>query len=152
MIIDSRLELADAVSLNTGAAGTYLIGSQIDNGAGDKPVGAIDDLYLVILCQTGITAGSAGTIQFKLSSDASAAVATDGSATDHIVTKAHVTGTTAIAAGTVLACQELPKGFDYERYLGLLQITGTAAITAGKVDAFLTRDPARWAALDAPNQ
>ena len=32
MILDERNEFADAVALNTGAAGSYLIGDQIDLG------------------------------------------------------------------------------------------------------------------------
>lgn len=149
MILDSRNEFCDAVSLNTGAAGTYLIGSQIDTGLANN-IGAIDDLYLVIQVQTGITAAAAGTVSFSLASDDSAAISTSTS-TVHFTTAASVTGTTAIAAGTVLACVALPKGFTYERYLGILQTTGTAAITAGKIDAFLTPNPAQWAAYDSPN-
>lgn len=150
MIVDSRNEFCDATALNTGAAGTYLIGSQIDTGLANN-IGAIDELYLVIQVQTGITAGSAGTVSFSLASDDSASIATNGTATVHFTTQAFVTGATAIAAGTVLACVEVPAGFTYERYLGILQTTGTTAISAGKIDAFLTTDPARWAAYDSPS-
>lgn len=150
MILDERTEFADALALNTGAAGTYLLGDQIDLTRADN-VGAIDDLHLVITVDTAITAGSAGTVAFSLASDDSASIATNGTATVHFTTQAFVTGATAIAAGTVLAVIELPKGFTYERYLGLLQTTGTAAITAGKINAFLTPDPARWSAYDAPS-
>lgn len=149
MILDSRNEFCDAVALNTGAAGTYLIGSQIDTGLANN-IGAIDDLFLVIQVQTGITAAAAGTVSFSLASDDSAAVSTSTS-TVHITTAAFATSATAIAAGTVLACVALPKGFTYERYLGILQTTGVAAITAGKIDAFLTPNPAQWAAYDSPN-
>lgn len=149
MIVDSRNEFCDATSLNTGAAGTYLIGSQIDTALANN-IGAIDDTYLVIQVQTGITAGSAGTVSFSLASDDSAAVSTSTS-TVHFTTAAFATSATAIAAGTVLACVALPKSFNYERYLGILQTTGTAAITAGKIDAFLTQNPAQWAAYDSPN-
>lgn len=161
MILDERTEFADAVALNTGAAGTYLIGDQVDvslAGVSATPghIGAVDDLYLVIQVDTGITAGSAGTVQFQLVSDDSASVATNGTATVHLTTAAFATGTgtgtTTLKAGTVLACMELPKTFSYERYLGLLQVTGTAAITAGKINAFLTPDPALWAAFDSPSQ
>ena len=34
----------------------------------------------------------------------------------------------------------------YERYVGIQQITGTAAFTAGAIDAFLTMDPIAWKA------
>jgi hypothetical protein len=161
MIIDSRNEFADAVALNTGAAGTYLIGSQIDvsvTGASATPghIGAVDDMYLVIAVDTGIAAASAGTVQFQLASDDTASVAVNGTATVHFTTAAFVTGaatgTGALKAGTVLAIMELPKSFSYERYLGVLQVTGTTAISAGKINAFLTADPALWASFDAPSQ
>lgn len=141
MILDKNLEMLDAVSLNTGAAGTYLLGDQIDL-AGPTQIPTLRDMgtgetcYLVITVDTGITtAGPAGTVQFKLASDDTASISTS-TATDHILTKAFVTGSTAIAAGTVLCCQELPAG-DYERYLGILQVTGTTALNAGKINAFL---------------
>ena len=39
----------------------------------------------------------------------------------------------------------LPMG-TYERYLGVLCTTGTTTTTAGKINAFLTKDVARWIA------
>lgn len=149
MILDSRNEFADAVAVNTGAAGTYLVGSQIDLGAANN-VGAISDQYLVIQVQTAVTAGVGGTLEFVLASDSTAAIATDGSATVHFKTGA-IPSAAGIAAGTVLACVAVPQGFTYERYLGILQTTGTAAATAGKIDAFLTNDPARWVSYDSPS-
>lgn len=161
MILDARNEFCDAVSLNTGAAGTYLIGSQIDvslAGVSTSPghIGAVDDVYLVISVDTGIkVAASTGTIAFSLASDDTASVSTSTS-TVHLTTPAFATSTTsdagALKAGTVLAVMELPKSFTYERYLGLLQVTGTTAISAGKINAFLTTDPAVWAAFDSPSQ
>ena len=149
MILDSRNEFADAVAVNTGPVGTYLVGSQIDLGAANN-VGAISDLHLVIQVQTAITAAATGTLEFVLASDDSAAVATNGSATVHFTTGA-IPAAAGIAAGTVLACVAVPQGFTYERYLGILQKTGAAAATAGKIDAFLTNDPARWVSYDSPS-
>ena len=149
MILDSRNEFADALALNTGAAGTYLLGNQIDMGAVSPGIGS-DSLYLVINVDTAITAASAGTLAFSLASDDSAAISTS-TATIHATTKAFATSATAIAAGTVLAVIELPRSFTYERFLGVLQVTGTTAISAGKINAFLTPDPARWSAYDAPS-
>lgn len=149
MILDERNEFADATALSTGAAGTYLIGDQIDTTLANN-IGAIDGLHLVIQVTTGITAAAAGTVSFSLASDAQAAIATDGSATVHFTTRAFATSATAIAAGTVLATVALPRGFTYERYLGILQTTGTAAITAGAINAFLTTEPGNWVAYDSP--
>jgi hypothetical protein len=146
MIIDKRNEFCDATALNTGSAGTYLIGDQIDltvardMGNGSAP-------YLVITVDTLPTSGGSATAKFILASDASASIATDGSASVHFETKAFAISE--MAVGTVLAAVKLPmEGVAYERYLGILQTTGTAAFTGGKVNAFLTMDVAKWKAYD----
>lgn len=158
MILDERTEFCDAQTLNTGAAATYNIGDQVDLGlAGRAPTSPGDHLYLVIQVATGITAGSAGTVQFQLVSDDTATPATNGTQSIHVQTRAFTTGTgtgtTTLRPGTVLAVVQVPlEGVVYERYLGVQQVTGTAAITAGAVDVFLTPSPAVWKAYDAPNQ
>jgi len=158
MILDERTEFCDAQSLNTGAAGTYNLGDQIDLGVAGRGIGQPgDQLYLVLQVATGITAGSAGTVQFQLSSDDSGTLATNGTQSIHMQTRAFTTGTgtgtTTLKAGTVLGVFALPiEGVTYERYLGVQQVTGTAAITAGAIDAFLTPTPAAWKSYDAPFQ
>ena len=156
MILDSRNEFADSVALNTGAAGTYLIGSQIDLTAGlaigdntKAYPGNSDGLYLVIIADVQAdSAGGAATATFKLVSDAQAAIATDGSATPHFATAAIPELT--LAPGYQVCCIELPRG-TYERYLGLLQTTAGEAFTAGKISAFLTCDPRTRTPIAAPD-
>lgn len=145
MILDKRNEFCDATALNTGGAGTYLVGDQIDLSVA-RDIGNGEAPYLVITVDTLPTsANSTATAQFTLASDASASIATDGSATAHLVTKAFAISE--MAAGTVLAAVKLPmEGVAYERYLGILQTTGTQAFTGGKVNAFLTCDVAKWKA------
>lgn len=150
MILDELLEFADAASV-VGDAGTALIGDVIDLGAVQRDIGAGEPLFLVINVDTSIiTAGSAGTIQFKLVSDAQAAIATDGGATEHFASKAFVTDDDALNdldAGDVAVCIALPQeGNAYERYLGILAVIGSQSVTAGKINAFLTRNPAKWKA------
>jgi hypothetical protein len=156
MIIDDRTEFCDNVLLNTGAAGTYLLGDQVDLGTAAGNIGTQDNVYLVIQVGVGINAASAGTVSFQLASDDTAAIATNGTASVHFQTRAFVTGTgtatTTLRPGTVLAAVKLPQGFDYERFLGVLQVTGTAAITAGRIDAFLTSEAPGWRAYDSPSQ
>jgi hypothetical protein len=150
MILDKRNEFCDATALNTGGAGTYLVGDQIDLGTA-RDVGNGQPVYLVITVDTLPTSGGSATAQFSLASDASASIATDGSASVHFSTKAFAISE--MAAGQVLAAIALPmEGVAYERYLGLLQTTGTAAFTGGKINAFLTNDVAKWKAYDAPFQ
>lgn len=156
MILDERLEFCDAVSCNTGAAGTYNLGDIIDLGAvsPSRDLGGDMALYLVVTVDTGITtAGSAGTVAFQLVSDGTDTIATNGTQTVHATSAARATGATAIAAGTVLFAVQLPmEGTAYERYLAVQQVTGTTALNAGKVNAFLTEDVARWKAYDSPSQ
>ena len=110
----------------------------------------------------GITASkkapAAGTLIFQLVSDAQAAIAVDGSATVHIATGSFVTDDAAansvqLNAGGIIACIALPlEGPVYERFLGVLAITGTTTTTAGKINSFLTLDPSKWKATpDAVN-
>lgn len=147
MIMDKRNEFCDATALNTGAAGTYLIGNVIDTG-GDG-INFVDDLYLVIIVETTATSGGSATGQFHLASDAGASIATDGSATYHVSTTAIPVAT--LAAGYVVYKGKIPAG-EYERYLGILQTTGTAAFTAGAIHAFLTPNVDAWKAFpDAAN-
>lgn len=151
MILDKLNEFADATALNTGAAGGYLIGNQIDLGLNGLDVGNGEPLYLVIQVDTAITAGASGTVAFSLASDATAVI-DPAASTKHLTTPVFTVGT-GIAAGTVLYTGAIPaEGNVYERFLGIVQTTGVAAVTAGAVSAFLVRDVAKWKAYDAPFQ
>jgi len=155
-ILDVLTEFADGVSV-ANAAGTDLIGDVIDISE-SRDLGNSGPIYLVIQCATSIiTGGAAGTIQFILASDAQAAIATDGTATEHFLTQAFVTDDAALNdldAGTYIARVVLPmEALDaYERFLGILAVVGTTTVTAGAIDAFLTLTPPNWRSLpDAVN-
>ena len=149
-IMDERTLLADAASV-AAVASTILIGSQIDATIA-RDLGNGQPVYLCIVVSTSIiTAGAAGTIQFILASDASAAIATDGSATEHWRSEAFVTDDAALNdldAGETLVCIALPTNGaqPYERYLGLLAVIATTEVTAGAVTAWLSLDPIGWKA------
>lgn len=151
MIMDELGEFADAESV-AAAASTALIGDVIDLGVG-RDIGNSGPIYLVITTDTEIiTGGTAGTIKFQLVSDAQAAIAVDGSATVHFDTGTFVTDDAGanddeLNAGGVIAIVMLPQqGKTYERFLGILAIIATTTVTAGNINAFLTRTPANWAA------
>lgn len=154
MILDERLEFADAVSV-VGTAGAAALLSNfdvIDLGADPtlRDIGNGEDLWLVITTDTEvITAGAAGTIVFSLVSDSTANLAT--SPTTHLSSPSLVTddagaNSAALNAGGLIFAAKLPLG-SYERYLGILTTIGTTDTTAGKVNAFLTKDVAKWTAL-----
>lgn len=146
MIVDTFAEFGDNKALNTGAAGSYLIGNVIDTmpnagGVGGNitsNMGGKGPLYLVIQVTTTCTSAGAATGQFSLCSDAQAAIAVDGTQTTHYTGPAIAVAT--LVAGYRYCVVPLPAG-TYERYLGIVQTTGTAAFTAGKVDMFLTETP-----------
>lgn len=150
MIMDELSEFCDATALNTGAAGSYLIGDVIDLGVA-RDLGNGRPVYLVITVDTLPTSAGAATAAFSLASDAQAAIAVDGTQSEHYRSKAFTIAQ--MAAGTVLAVVALPlEGVAYERYLGVVQTTAVAAFTGGKVNAFLTLDPSIWKAYaDATN-
>ena len=151
MILDKLNEFADATALNTGAAGGYLIGNQIDLGLNGRDVGNGEPLYLVIQVDTAITAGASGTVAFSLASDATAVI-NPAASTKHLTTPVFTVGA-GIAAGTVLYAGAIPSdGNAFKQFLGIVQTTGVAAVTAGAVSAFLVRDVAKWKAYDAPFQ
>lgn len=148
MILDERTEFCDATALNTGGAGSYLIGDVIDLGVAGRDIGQATPLYLVIEVDTTATSGGSATGQFNLVTDDNASLS---SPTTLYSTRAFPVAS--MTAGTTLFAAQLPvEGVAYERYIGIQQVTGTAAFTAGKVNAFLTHTPAAWKAYDAPNQ
>lgn len=143
MIIDSRTEFCDATDLDTSGTGMVALGNVIDLEQGGLDFGHGAGLYLVLQVNTAPTSDGDATVQFTLASDDSADLAVDGTATEHLVTPEYDVAD--MAAGDVLAILEVPTG-TYEQYLGLLQTTGTAALTAGALDAFLTINPPSWRA------
>lgn len=147
MILDKRNEFADATALSTAATGLALVGDVIDLGT--DGINDVDEMYLVVQVDTAVTSAGSATVEFQLASDAQAAIATDGSASVHF--KSVAIPKADLVAGYTAVRVELPKG-QYERYLGILQNVGTAALTAGKINAFLTPTPVTAKAFPSPSQ
>jgi len=143
MIMDSLSEFCDAVALSTAGTGTYAIGNNLDTGSVVRDLGQGQPLFLVITVDTAVT-GTSSTVQFQLVSDAQDPPAADGTETIHIMTQDFPEAS--LVAGYTIV-HPLPMGdLDYERYLGVQYIVGAAALTAGKINAFLTLDPTGWRA------
>lgn len=140
MILDELLEFCDATALNTGAAGDYVIGDVVDLGVAGRDIGNGEPLEFVVQVDTTATSGGAATLAISLATDDNAAMASP----TKIVTVPAV-AVASLTAGTTLCRLKLPAG-TYERYIGVVQTTGTAAFTAGKVNAFLTPAAANWKA------
>lgn len=140
MILDERTEFADATALNTGAAGDYVIGDTIDLGLAGRDIGNGEDLEFVVQVDTTATSGGSATLAVSLATDDNAAL----SSPTKIVTSPAV-AVASLTAGTTVFRVKVPAG-TYERYIGIVQTTGTAAFTAGKINAFLTPVASNWKA------
>lgn len=144
MIIDNNLEFCDATALDTSGTDTDLIGDVLDLGSTGREIGlSSQPLYLVIQVDTAVTSAGNATVQFHLASDAAAAIAVDGTASYHWSSKAFAKATL-VAGFTLVVPLPTGSGAEYERYLGILTTTGTAAVTAGKINAFITTDAQRY--------
>jgi hypothetical protein len=156
MIIDSRLQFCNATTVNTGTGVgfTYNIGDVVDSSIA-RDLGVGEPLYCIAFVTTAITSNAgAGTVVFKLVSDAANPPAGDATPTQHITSQSFATattpGATSLTAGTVIFAQQLPIGSNatsgYERYLGIQQLTATNYLAAGAITAFITKDYATWRA------
>jgi ethanolamine utilization microcompartment shell protein EutS len=139
MILDERNEFCDATSAVL-AVGNAIIGDVIDLGTAGRDIGNGEPLYLVIQVDTAFV-GATSTTQFQLCSDSTADLAT--SKTVHLDTGAIGVATLVAGYTKIMA---LPVETTYERYLGLWETVGTANVTAGKINAFLTHDVSAWRA------
>ena len=147
MILDERGEFCDATALNTGAAGSYLLGDVVDLGVA-RDLGGDQAVYLVVTVDTAATSGGSATGQFNLVTDDNSSLSSPT-----VLVSSVAWPVASMTAGKTLMAVQLPmEGTAYERYIGIQQVTGTAAFTAGKVNAYLVDDVARWKAYDAPFQ
>jgi len=147
MIIDERLEFCDNVTLTT-ATGTALQGDVI-NIENSRDIGMGQPLYWIIQVSTAVTSGGSATCNFTLASDATAAIASDGSETKHVETGAIAKADLVAGYRKVIP---LPMSGKFEQFVGVNLTTAAAALTAGAIDSFITYDPAGWTAQpDAAN-
>ena len=143
MRVDVFNEFCDAVALPVVSdSDSVILGHVMDLGQAANLLGNTDDLFLVIQVDTKVESLGAATVAFNLASDSTANLAT--SRTNHITTPA--IGKAALTAGAYAVVQKLPRG-TYERYLGIWATVAGAALTAGKINAFLTCDPPSWTPL-----
>lgn len=142
MIMDKLAEFCNAVSL-VRATGSALIGNVIDLGVA-RDVGNGKPLYLTITIDTDVdSSGDAATVEFEVRSDSVAAI-DPSTGTLHMSTGAIAQAN--LTQGKKFTYQLPAEGLAYERYLGIVQVTAGADVTAGKVNAFLTMDPSSWKA------
>jgi hypothetical protein len=140
MIMDKLTEFANAVALNTGGAATYNVGDIVDTSAIQRDLGMGQPIWLVVQVTTAVDSAADNTTQqFRLVSDATTTIATDGSASQHLVSPVFAQAT--LVAGFTWAVALPIEGVAYERYLAVQHTTAVAAATAGAIRAFLSLEP-----------
>jgi hypothetical protein len=152
MLLDERLEFADDAAVPVGP-GTVNIGDQVplsvarDVGGGDS-----GKLSVVFQVTEAFTSGGAATVRFQVASDSVASLATDGTQSVHVASKDFALSELTLGARFVLDLPPEASAEPYELFLGVQAVVGVAALTAGKVNAFISRDIGTWKAYDAPGQ
>lgn len=143
MIMDRLVEFCDAVALSTSGTGLAAIGTNL-NMSDVRDYGNGQPLYLVITVDTAVESGGACSVAFQLVSDAQDPPTADGNETLHW--ESHAIPKATLVAGYTL-CVPLPwENPPYEQYLGIQQNVSSNAVTAGKINAFLTIDGHGWKA------
>ena len=127
MIIDKNLLFSDAQAETTVAAhdSTNYIDIAV---AGD----ANKELYLVVSVNTTCTSTGSATVQLKMLTDS-----TTGWSSPVTVFDSGAIAVASLVAGYKICEVRIPKG-KLERYTKLTYTIATAALSAGKFDAFLT--------------
>lgn len=128
MLLDSQevFSTAQAVTATGDTASTNIL----DTGAAqDEGVG--ESVYLTVKCNTTATSGGSATVQAVLQT------ATDAAFTTPVdVLSGPALAVASVTADTELLKAKLPIGLD--RYVRVAYRIGTAVLTAGKFDAFLS--------------
>ena len=138
--MDSTLEFADATALDLVGTGQALVGNVVDTAVA-RDIGNGQTLYLIIQVDTAVNSAlNTATVSFELSSDAQAAIAVNGTETIHV--KTYDIPQATLVAGYQMVIPLPAENPAYERYIGIVQNVGTEKVTAGKINAFLTLDPA----------
>lgn len=129
MILDTQEQFSDAQAVTT--VGDAVSTNVYDTGAA-ADVGIGEDIYVYCKTKALFTSAGAGTLQVVLQDSADNTTFADVQA----LTPARAMAT--LTANTDLVRARLPIGL--RRYIRLAYRVGTAAMTAGTVDAFLSLD------------
>ena len=136
MILDAELEFSNAQAITAAAAST----NYVDLGA-VRDIGTGEDLYVVVSVQTALTDGGSNTgTDVILYGDSTTTFTPDGSQTLFTFAQAAAAGVTKYAK---LDPGSAPLQY---RYVELYYSPTGANLTAGKFDAYLTKDISKWLA------
>lgn len=135
MMLDKKAEFSDAQSI-VGAAAAPINSTLVPDLGVARDVSPGEDLWLIVQIQTTVlAAGGAANVTFKLVED----TANDLVTAPTILYTSGAIAKAALIAGYQVCRIKIPK--TAKRYLGLIYTPDTNDTTAGKVDAFLVKDP-----------
>ena len=143
MFIDSNLEFADDVDITNAVATGVKKGTArdvrpnvTDNATVDFQSG--EQLYLVVEITEAVTSAGSASVQFLLTTADNEALSTNP---ENIWYSGAIGKDDLVVGKRFIA--SLPTA-DYKRWLGIRVTTGTATTTAGKINAFITKDVTNW--------
>ena len=131
MILDKNLILSDAQAVTT--ATTHLSQNVIDTvEIGD----AVNELYFVAYVETACTSAGAATVEVQLVTDSNSAISSPT-----VLWSSGAIPKARLIDKYCFGIVRLPKPEKVKRYIAARIIVGTAALTAGKFDIYLTDNP-----------
>lgn len=143
MIRDRLTTLAKNTALNTGGAGSYIIGDAIDLQTTSRNIGSgSDGLWFYAVVNVTATSGGSATLVLNLITDDNSSF----SSPTVIASSGTAIAVANLVKGKVIVAVKVPSVL-CERYVGIQQTTGTAAFTAGSIDAFFAEDIPDWLAV-----
>lgn len=147
MLIDSRSRFAVPTALSTAGTTTGLkFGEALDMSVA-RDLGEGHPIHLWIDITTAATSGGSATVGFQFVTADVEALTTNV----EVVWQSPSIAVASLVAGYRFPLLSLPY-YNYRRWIGLRQVIGTAALTAGAAEGFLTTDASSWRAYaDAVN-
>lgn len=137
-LFDVMFELDDALDLSTHTASEVEASTNvIDWVNSDLEMGAGEPLYLNIQVETAFGSSGSATLQVDLMRETD----TDIDASSTTIYETGLIPVASLTAGAWIMRMSLPVNVDEDRYVGLLYTIGTAAMTAGTVNAWIDHGP-----------
>lgn len=142
MLIDNLSKFALPTALSTAAPATAKFGDAINLVKTVQDLGEGTPLYWFTSVAVAATSGGSATLTLQLVEADNEALTTNP---EVLLTTAAIP-VASLTLGAVITNMALPKTV-YRQWIGLRQVVGTAAFTAGSLNSFLTTDTDNWRAL-----
>lgn len=137
-IFDAMFELDDALDLSTHTATEVEASTNVINWTqSDLEMGAGEPLWLNVRVATAFGSAGSATLKVALKRETDGTIDTDSTT----IWETNAIPVATLVDGYAIMRMPLPYNVDEDAYTGLLYTIGTAAMTAGTVDAFLDHGP-----------